>query len=240
MLQINHKLSYKEKLGLAASSVSLLYMMPAAVQGAIVHDTTSFTVTNSGSNIDWDIDGDSNIDFYFDVFTSTYIQLESVSKNGRGVVISNAGSNDDILALSTGFLIGPTLATGYKWALSNQFDRTMTSSGSIDPNFKGASGGSSNYFGFRFDNASGRHYGWARVTVSSGQVVVNEWAYEDTANTCIAVGQTTGSGSCGGGGTPSAPVSASVESSELAALSGLSLLALGAAGLRRRRKLITN
>jgi len=212
-------------------------MMPAAVQGAIVYDTSSFTVINTGSRIDWDIDGDSTTDFYFNVDTS-YIYLESVSMNGRGVVISNAGADRSILALSSGFLIGPTLTAGYKWALSNQ-SRPMTNYGNVAPKFKGASFGS-NYFGFRFDNASGRHYGWARVTLSSGQVVVNEWAYEDCPDAGITVSTTTGGASCGGGGIPSAPVSASVESSELAALSGLSLLALGAAGLRRRRKLITN
>jgi len=212
-------------------------MMPAAVQGAIVHNTNSFTVTTGGSNVDWDIDGDSTNDFYFNANTS-YIYLESVGKNGRGVVISNAGPDRSILALSTGFLIGPTLTTAYKWAPNNQSYRAMVNGSGF---FNGAIGqGNSNYFGFRFDNASGRHYGWAKVILSTGTAEINEWAYEDTANTCIAVGQTTGSGSCGGGGTPSAPVSASVESSELAALSGLSLLALGAAGLRRRRKLITN
>ena len=81
----------------------------------------------------------------------------------------------------------------------------------------------SGYAGFRIQNeANGTtNYGWVRVTVTNDQenlpssITINEWAYEDS---------------------PGTPIPAGIpEPSEIGL--GLGLLALGAAGIRRHRKL---
>lgn len=82
--------------------------------------------------------------------------------------------------------------------------------------FPGGQAGS-NYIGFAFENAGGIHYGWAELILDPGtfDVTVNQWAYDDVADTAIHVPDT------GSSGVPSP--------------GSLALLALGAAGIRRFR-----
>ncbi len=221
------KLNYKQKLGLGVSSISALYLLPTVVQGAVQSNTTSFTVTHGfGTDAEWDIDGDSNNDFFFDVSSSSYTYIDLIfggTRNGRGVVRANADTRSgNIRVLAANFSVGPTLATGYNWAPGDRSYYTMIYNNIIDDHFKGASIGA-NYFGFRFDIGGNNHYGWAKVTLSLAPdtVVVNEWAYESTPDVCIAVGQTTGNG-VAGCNAAAPPIAASVESTTLLALSGLS------------------
>lgn len=86
-------------------------------------------------------------------------------------------------------------------------------------NLNGFSSGSSGYIGFRFGSESDTRYGWASVTFTTGGLTgmmqINEWYYENEGNG-ILVGSTV------------------PEPSQYA--SGLAVLALGAAGVRRWRK----
>jgi len=110
------------------------------------------------------------------------------------------------------------LATGYVISAGRAFGTfaSIITAGA----FKGASGfttGNAGYVGFRFAIAGATHYGWARLTFdtsSTGGVTIHEWAYENVANTNIQI-------------------AAVPEPAHFA--TGLGLLALGAAGLRRWR-----
>lgn len=76
----------------------------------------------------------------------------------------------------------------------------------------------SNYIGFRFQSGSDMLYGWAELIVSTtggGTVTVNRWAYNDTPDGGIEVGQT--------------------QDNPVPATGTLALLAAGAFGLRRWR-----
>ena len=82
-----------------------------------------------------------------------------------------------------------------------------------------AFGGPGDYtIGFVFDNLGDAHYGIADITVGGGPdwvLTINEWTYEDTPDTAVHV--------------PDVPVPPS-------GLAALSLLAMGAAGMRSLRK----
>ena len=76
-----------------------------------------------------------------------------------------------------------------------------------------------NLIAFSFDPGDGLHYGWARLSLNAdffaSEVTISEWAYEEEAGKAIHVGS-----------VPAPP----------AAAMGLTLLGLGAAGLRAHRQ----
>lgn len=79
-----------------------------------------------------------------------------------------------------------------------------------------------NFLGFGFDDTAGAHYGWAVINLDQTRpwgVAITSWAYETTPNAAVKVGEVPSE-------VPAPP----------AAISGLTTLALGAAGIRRLRK----
>lgn len=74
---------------------------------------------------------------------------------------------------------------------------------------------STKYVGFRAWNGSAVHFGWLEFTLSGGDYTISRWAYEDQ----VGVGLLTP-------GSPSA----------VSGGAGLAALAIGAAGLRGRRR----
>lgn len=179
---------------------------------------------------------------------SASVLLQSYGAQGRGLVKASGG-DDDFKALSAGVAVGPTLAGGYSWSPSGQNGRGIVfgstrssfassaigsaemygrlSAGIADFDFQGGAFGN-NLIGFRFDIPGGSmHYGWAELFIDDGtgtgdrgDVTITEWAYEDTADCAITVGQTSGD-NCASGSVPNPGT--------------LLLLAAGAAGLRRWR-----
>lgn len=71
---------------------------------------------------------------------------------------------------------------------------------------------STKYVGFRAWNGSAVHFGWLEFTLSGGDYTISRWAYESSAGVSIS--------------TPSAVPGGA----------GLAALAIGAAGLRSRRR----
>ena len=119
---------------------------------------------------------------------------------GASLVIAQTspGSSNDALNLSLGAEVGPTLDFGDYAQILGDFD---------------------GYVAMRFSAPGGNVftgpylYGWARVDFdsTSGQISILEYAYEDTPDTAITVGQ-------------------------IPEVSSLGLLALGAGGLTARRR----
>jgi len=185
----------------------------------------------------------------YSVTATANVGLTSHGLGGRGLVKQGGGSAD-FRRLAADFAVGPTLASGYGFSppglgFRRIVDDSTTStqiggpsllptasvmysrlSASIDGDFQDGQFGS-NYIGFRFDISGATHYGWAELFVddgtgtgSRGDITIAEWAYEDTADCGLDVGQTSGDNCT----TPSVPNPGT-----------LALLAAGAAGLRRWR-----
>jgi hypothetical protein len=122
----------------------------------------------------------------------------------------NRSSGNDPVKVAGGVTIGPTsLAGGSVWygAVSYQ-----TSSNDLQANDGEFNPGDQGYLAIRFEDGGDYYYGWVDLTMANdGIMTVNRWALEDVANVAVVTP------------IPEPTVPA------------LSLLALGATGLRRRR-----
>jgi len=221
------------KLALGSVSVSALYLIPGAAGAGIVHidnDQKTISLTDpTDTQVFWDVDGDGNNDFVLyksdSLYLDTYDTLNGSALNGRGMVQKPGQGQDVVQRLGSSFQVGPTLAAGYQWGASQQTLRTVVSSSGTsvgnDLNAGGFTAGL-NLFGFRFENASGVHYGWAELNIvlsgANASFTVTQWAYDDVADTGIHVPDT------GAAGVPEPSTPA------------LALLGLGAAGVARWRK----
>lgn len=212
--------SLRTKLSLAAgpgAMAAAMAVMPTGAGAAIIASTglPLSPPASSGAN-NWDVDGDGTPDFKLQN-SSTEAYFDDL--NGGRLVVPGAVGAGGIAQLASGFTVGATLATGYKFHAAAQSSNAITSSGAVVA--AGWSIGDTDFFGFKFTNASGTHYGWGELNITgsptgAGYSILRAF-YEDQADTAIQVGA-----------TASAP-----------APSSLALLALGAAGaplLRRRRR----
>lgn len=216
----------KQHLAIATGAVSAA-AVPMGADAAIVYqdDSNAFTVQFRGTaSAEWDIDGDGGNDFRLKTFVTTsssysyyFVSFSSAGgRNGRGLV---ATGGNEFNNLASGVGVGPTLTGTYTWAGSgNRALVEITTSGAIASSFGNGKLNDNNFIGFRFISGSDTLYGWGEIFVESGSVTVNRWAYNDTPDGGIEVGQTQGD----------TPVPAPAPST-------LALLAAGAFGLRRWR-----
>lgn len=193
----------------------------------------------------WDIDSNGTNDFRFfvdtgDIQSSVKLQWELNSATSNNFVASNPGTVNQIgpRAVASGVDIGATLPTNYlfhnfsgnrvnlmatNWSLFTNKSHlyVLPYNGSYD---SGSAQIRTVIMGFRFDIDGSTHYAWANIELAlrdaygSGSAAflrIQDWAYEDTADTAIAAG-------------------AIPEPTSVAA--GLGALALGVAGIRRMRK----
>lgn len=234
--------TYTKKLSLTTASLSALYMLPLATQAGIVNVVEPFsidtfsTVSGSVSTIDWDVDGNSVVDFRLEAFRRVFsdsqgsitaasgnVFLSSAGFAGQGVLgASNINSPPtDISPASTTFAYDQPIQVGpdQNWFVDVKRVLVNTSSTNQTPPFW------DNVFsgpmiGFRFlDDADQILYGWARLNpndLQAGIVTIEQWAYEDSGKS-ITAGQTS---------VPLPPTFFSM----------LSGLALGAGGVLRGRR----
>ena len=213
----------KQHLAIATGAVSAA-AVPMGADAAIVYKDSSnaFSVSFAGPTAaEWDIDGAGGNEFGFEASITTSGALiffgSAGGRNGRGLV-GLGGAGDDFNALAAGFALGPTLAATYSWLGNGNFGgRTVMTNSSVGPDFNNGAIGS-NFIGFRFLSGTDLFYGWAELILSTtggGTVTVNRWAYNDTPDGGIEVGQT--------------------QDTPVPAPSTLALLAAGAFGLRRWR-----
>jgi hypothetical protein len=201
---------------------------------AVRYDIYGWDFTSGGDN--WS--GGELINFY-------YLQSGTIKiyGNGSNKLLHKGGMAN----LHHSAAIGPTLASGYNFKGSARIHTTSvyqagwrqyplkthttssswvpvgTTSTYISPAvsdsqiFSNLHRGS-NIIGFSFDAAGNTHYGWANLHIGGGfapTVTITDWAYEDEPDTPIRVSS-----------IPAPP----------AAIPALTVLAMGAAGLRRWRK----
>ena len=201
---------------------------PPSPQSTLHRSTTTpiATPSSDGSNF-WDVDGDGTPDFKLELNgTSSYSYARFNDSNGGRLVVPADQTQNGIAKLPFDLTIGPGFAAAYKFHTSPQRDNTIWTrdesaiytGGPADDG--GWQLGDTGFFGFKFTKGSDTHYGWGEMTISNSYAwsgfTINEAWYENSAGASVGVG-------------------AIPEASQVA---GLSLLALGAAGLAiwRRRK----
>ncbi|WOO39813.1 hypothetical protein [Rubellicoccus peritrichatus] len=204
----------KEKKHTQATVTAAVSSLLAAsnAQGIIQYFDSSNAFTLNDDSGAWDIDGNGIIDASVQTFPG-YFLIHGAGGGFEGIVTSG---NPSSLA---------NLATNYTVSASKSFENNFNYSNGAFDDFAEFTSGVSAYFGFTFlertELPNTVRFGWARATVTRTPdfaITIHEWAYEDTFDQAIQVGDT--------GAIPE----------PAAVATGLGALALGAAGLRRWRK----
>jgi hypothetical protein len=244
-------LSTVEKLGLAVGSASLTVAPMAASAALVTVNPTpgllKISVTDPDNTaVAWDVDGTGAAEFALEVrksassgpnfqFAGTFLFLNSQGLNGRGIV-GQLATDDAANVLPTSFDVGQTLASPYVFGLSNASDRRVIRKTTFQSNY-GAPFTSStvaiddidlspgaNFVGFRFDAGSGLQYGWAEIlldlTAGSESIEISRWTYDDAPGSGVHVADEA---------SAAIPLPASI-------LPALTLLGMGAAGMRSWRR----
>jgi MYXO-CTERM domain-containing protein len=212
----NNLFKYAAAAGAGAFSVSSANA--AVIVQSSLDGFTPITLVNGSSAFDLDIDGDSDVDLSFNVnlgFTETASVFE-----GDGLALAPSDTDN---AYPFGFAFNDIVD-------GSAFDSTEPAPNDRYQNFLGRWQGdpvsgylinnvSSGYLGVEFDNGGNTHFGWVELAISSPapgevQLDISRYAWENTPGQGIAV----------------------PEPSNYAL--GLGLLALGAAGVRSRRRSI--
>ncbi len=193
----DRRLSLSQKLAVASGAAAAFtgVAAPQMAEAGIVQSQTlpKSPPASSGFNY-WDVDGDTTDDFGLKNVRASQANLVQL---GAAQFVSPASRvNQGFAKLNTGFNVGVSLATGYKFfsASGRPVVNSMTSYGGIDP-IAGAQGwaiGNTGYFGFKFSNGSGVHYGWGQINITGTPVgqgyTLTEAYYDDTPDASITVG----------------------------------------------------
>lgn len=236
--------SFRNK-SLQTFGISAVALAPLTAEAAIVHVTGSPLTVGVTESAGWDVDGSGAAEFEFRnqhrvafvggrTFSDDIVFLYSGgSLNGRGL----AGQEPDgfsVAVMHRSQHVGPTLPSSLTIATAGSYgrgvmraDRVRSLTSSTRSSSASAPAGGPFYdfgqepgfLGFAFDPGGGLHYGWAKLQFDedgyNSSLTISEWAYEDEPGEAIHVGN-----------IPAPP----------AAAAGLTLLAMGAAGLRAQRR----
>ena len=223
------RMSLAQKIALASGAGAAItgIVAPQSADAVPIQSTTlPLSPPASNGYGYWDVDGDGTNDFRLHNRSGTLARL---TDQGPARFVSPVDATTDGFAkLNTGFNVGGALVAGYKFPSGSSSDISMTIGGAIGRTVseQGWSIGNTGYFGFKFSNASGVHYGWgqASFTGTPGQgFTLTEAYYNGVAGAPIAVGDT---------GASAVP-----EIDPASAGSVMSLVMGSLAMLERRRKL---
>lgn len=194
------RLSFAQKLAFAGGAgVAITGIAPQSADAVPIRSTTLplSPPASSGNNF-WDVDGDGTNDFKL---SNTQNYTASLAELGPARFVAPAAVTQDGFAkLNAGFNVGSTLAVGYKFFNNAQAGITVTYQGAVDADAQagGWAQGDIGYFGFKFTNVSGVHYGWGQANMhgATGGFVIGQGFtftdayYEGVAGAAIAVGDT--------------------------------------------------
>jgi hypothetical protein len=232
------RLSLSQKLAVASGAAAAIagVAAPQSAEAGIVQSNTlpMSPPASSGSNF-WDVDGDGTDDFRMGNYSYSSARYASVTELVPGRFVSPAAAvNGGFAKLNAGFNVGGSLVAGYKFFSSPQDYIGMTGNGAIGGNAAagGWAIGDIGYFGFKFSNTSGVHYGWGQINIhgATGGFVAGqgftftEAYYNSTPNASIQVGDT--------GGSPS-----SVPEIDPASAGSVLSLVMGSLAMLERRRL---
>lgn len=188
------RMSLSQKLALAGGAGAAItgIVAPQSADAVPIQSTTlPLSPPASGGDNFWDVDGDGTNDFILINNSST----ASLSELGLARFVSPAARIADGFAkLNAGFIVSASLVAGYKFFNVAQQGITITSSGAIGQGAseQGWSIGNTGYFGFKFSNTSGVHYGWGQMSITGTPVgqgfTFTEAYYNSDPNAPIAVG----------------------------------------------------
>ena len=246
------RMSLAQKIALASGAGAAItgIALPQSAEATPIQSTTVPLTPTVGDYTYWDIDGNGTDDFGMYAYSSQssayfsqdpFVGGQPGNLSGRFVFPQNGVPNpaENTIAmtkLSVGVTIGSNLGTANRFISGTLGFGMVTSTGTgptITPE-AAASGwalGDIGYFGFKFTNTSGVHYGWAQIDIhgqtggyalSESFTITNAY-YESTPGASINVGDT---------GASAVP-----EIDPASAGSVMSLVIGSLAMLERRRKL---
>ncbi|WOO39890.1 PEP-CTERM sorting domain-containing protein [Rubellicoccus peritrichatus] len=212
----------------ATAPVTISSLLAASSASGVVHIISGSPIMvtatgNDSESIQWDIDN-NGVDegrVFAQAFSDTYSGDYSAyagfqTSMGRlkfAVIDTGTKTNEDLAPVSANGKVGPT---NYIFGSnpSPSFTTISSNQGAVNFEFIPKTNG---LIGFSFLRDGNTHYGWADVSWNTtgsteATLTVNEWAWNDVADAATPV-----------------PEPASIAT-------GLGVLALGAAGLRRWRK----
>jgi MYXO-CTERM domain-containing protein len=193
---------------LAAGSASIAALLAASVQQADAQITLGGAgFTVDAPNFDWDVDGSGSNDLIISDDPNS-MALFAPGTTAGGNWMANGSNKLAAMATTAMVSVGANFVNG----------GYISQNGNLGSNAVGFSSVAASFVGFSFKIGGNTHYGWAQLTPTfgaAGSIQINQWAYNSIAGQAIQVG--------------AVPEPAT-------AATGLGLLALGAAGLRRQRR----
>ena len=230
------RMSLAQKIALAGGAGTAIagVAAPQSADAVPIQSTTlPLSPPATAGTTSWDIDGDGTEDFQLRNLGGNAASFGNVgaAPSLARFVVTNAITESGFAKLSAGFNISATMP-GFIFFPDNEFN-SMTRFGNIGDAAasNGWTLGDIGYFGFKFTNSSGVHYGWGTINfhgVTGGFVqgqgfTLTEAYYNSVAGAPINVGDT---------GASAVP-----EIDPASAGSVMSLVIGSLAMLERRRKL---
>ena len=197
-------MTLSQKLAVASGAGAILagVAAPQLAEAGIVPSTTlpKSPPASSGSNF-WDVDGDGTNDFRLQNSGNAFANLEEL---GSARFVRKVGFAGQVLfaKLNTGFNVGASVAGSYNFgSTARRASITFNGSAASGAQPAGWATGDTGYFGFKFSNTSGVHYGWGQMNLhgttggySVGQgYTLTQAYYNSTPDASIQVGNTGGS-----------------------------------------------
>lgn len=240
-------LSLEAKLALTSGSLTALYALPQlAMAGPVFANTPLSIAMYDNTSVGWNVDGTGGEEFQLNGFfgfmgSNGYGAIELDGYATAALVQTTGQSGGQFQKLSSGFVVGNTLAPGYQFGNTNTLAQLATAAtysyGYAGPPASaivdaiGFMDGGSGFFGFRFKDVAGIHYGWAELTITlnadSTTAAISTWCYGSDVGesvmvgSCVADQQPGDNGDSGNVPTPPIP--------------SLVLLGMGAMGVQRWR-----
>lgn len=156
--------------------------------GATIHYTDltpdSSATVSSGSYLDIDVDGDNSSDFTF-ALNGFGTSMYSISISTFNDIITDNLASNPSSCYVTSFFSGATINSSNQWA---DYTRNIRLDDQGKRNFEGKG---ELFIGFRLENGGDYNYGWMLVELTASlEFKVKSFAYEDTPNTPIVIGDT--------------------------------------------------